>query len=72
MALKFDLDPSPLRAVVICTCIFILTFVTAISAITVGGDMPSNEQFITILCGALAAMVTYILGFVGYEGKETT
>lgn len=72
MSLKFDLDPTPLRAAVICVCLFILTFATAYSAITVGGEIPTDPQLITITLGALVAAVTYILGFVGYEGKVET
>ena len=68
-SLKFDLDPTPTRAIVICISIFILTLTTGIAAITVNGEMPTDPQIVTILCGAFGAAVTYILGFVGYKEK---
>lgn len=70
MKLKFDLDPSPKKAAVIALCIFIITFTTALQAITIGGNMPTHPQLITMLCGSVAAAVTYALGFLGYEHKK--
>lgn len=71
MNLKFDLDPTPFRAAVICIAIFLLTFTTALAAITVNGEMPTDPQLITMLCGSIGAAVAYILGFLEYEKKES-
>jgi len=68
--LKFDLDPTPKRAAIICVCLFILTFVTGVNAVIMGGTMPTEMQFWGILCGSAAVAVAYVLEFLKFETKK--
>jgi len=70
MKLKFNLDPSPKKALAVGVLIFVATFVSGIQTTTAMGEIPSKVQILSSLLSAVSATVTYWLGFLGYEKKE--
>lgn len=67
LKLKFDLDPSLPRVVMIGVLLFIINLAGNIVVITEGGDYPTELQWITMLCLALITICAYFLEFLKKE-----
>ena len=69
--IKFDLDPTVPKVVLIGICIFIEALIGGILVITNEGKMPNPIQWLTILCVATLATVLHFSTFLrGEEKKE--
>jgi len=70
MKMKFDLDPTVPRVVIVAILLFFEPLLIATIAITATGRMPTEVEMLTILLTAMLAVVTYLMGFMKVEAKE--
>lgn len=69
--LKFDLDPSIPRVVIIAILLFLEAILLPAYAILQLGRMPTDVEWLLFLFGALIQLVTYLLSFMGFEKGES-
>jgi phage shock protein PspC (stress-responsive transcriptional regulator) len=70
MSIKFDLDPTIPKVVIIAMLIFIEGFAIPAYTITYQGRMPEPVEWITFLFGAVIQVCTYLLTFLGYQKPQ--
>jgi len=68
--MKFDLDPTPQRVIVIAVLEFLAALIMGIYLILQTGAMPSEIQTLTIILGAALQLVLFLLAFVKGEELE--
>lgn len=69
--MKFDLDPTVPKVIVIAILLFVETVMLATYAILLTGRMPTDVECLTILVGAVIPLVTYLATFLKGNEKET-
>lgn len=69
--MKFDLDPTVPKVVIIAILLFVETVCLATYAILMTGRLPTDVECLTILFGAVLPLLTYLLTFLGFGEKET-
>lgn len=62
--LRFDLDPTPLKAGIIGILLFLESFIGSLIVICQKGVMPTLLEALTAFFIALLVAVTYLLAFV--------
>lgn len=69
--MKFDLDPTLPKVIVIAILLFVETVCLATYAILLTGRLPTDVECLTVLFGAVLPLVTYLLTFLGFEKEKT-
>ena len=67
--MRFDLDPTLTRVVLIGVLLFLEAFIGGGIVILTEGNMPTPTQWLTIIFVAALTIVTYFLSFL--RGEET-
>lgn len=70
MKMKFDLDPTVPRVVIVGILIFLEALIVPLIALTSRGVEPTMLELCTILLVALLALVTYLMSFFKVETGE--
>jgi len=70
MKMKFDLDPTIPRVVIIAILIFAEALIVPLIALTSRSIEPTTLELCTILLVALLALVTYLMSFFHVEVPE--
>lgn len=70
MKLKFDLDPTVPRVVIIAVLLFVEALAIPAYSVLMTGQMPSEVQWFAFVFGAVLQVVTYLLGFMGVEREK--
>jgi len=70
MKMKFDLDPTVPRVVIVAILIFAEALIVPLIALTSRGIEPTMLELCTILLVALLALVTYLMSFFHVEAPE--
>lgn len=70
MRLKFDLDPTVPRVVIIAVLLFVEALAIPAYSILMTNQMPTEVQWFAFIFGALLQVVTYLLGFMGMQRDE--
>lgn len=70
MAIKFDLDPTVPRVVIIALLLFAEGFCIPAYTITQQGRFPEPVEWVTFVFGAAIQVVTYLLTFLGFKTPE--
>lgn len=70
MKMKFDLDPTVPRVVIVAILIFLEALIVPLIALTSRGIEPTMLELCTILLVALLALVTYLMSFFHVETQE--
>lgn len=69
-SVKFDLDPSASKVIIVGILEFLIAVVGAMTVILQEGHTPTNQQILTIFGIASIALFTYLLTFVkGEDGQ---
>lgn len=72
LTLKFDLDPTVPRVLIIAILLFAEALLIPSYTILQGGRMPTQIEWLTFLFGAFIQLITFLMAFVkGEEVKET-
>ena len=70
MTLKFDLDPTVPRVVIIGILLFVEALVLPAYTILQTGEVPTEVQWMMFFVGAVLQLVTYLLSFMGFKTTE--
>lgn len=70
MKLKFDLDPTVPRVVIIAVLLFLEALIVPAYTTLQSGSMPTDVQWLTFFFGASLQLVTYLLAFMGFEKEK--
>jgi phage shock protein PspC (stress-responsive transcriptional regulator) len=71
MAIKFDLDPTIPRVVIIALLLFLEGFCIPAYTITVQGRFPEPVEWLTFFFASVIQVATYLLTFLGFKQSET-
>lgn len=70
MNLKFDLDPTVPKVVIIAILIFAEGLLIPLYTILMQNRFPTQVELTLFLVGALLQLITYLLSFLGVERKD--
>ncbi len=70
MKVKFDLDPTVPRVVIIAALLFIEAICLPAYVVLQQGRMPNDIEWMMFVVAAIIQVVTYLLSFLGTEPKE--
>jgi len=70
MGLKFNLDPTVPRAVIIAILLFAEAIAIPAYSITQQGRFPEPVEWATYFFAAFIQLCTYLLTFLGYKSEE--
>jgi len=69
LTLKFDLDPTVPRVLIIAILLFAEALCIPAYTVLQGGTMPTETEWLTFLFGAIIQLITFLMAFV--KGEET-
>jgi len=70
--LKFDLDPTPTKAIVIAVLLFVEAIILPLQVYVLQEQtLPSGILIVGWFLTAIVQLITFLLAFVGYEQKES-
>jgi heme A synthase len=67
--MRFDLDPTPLKACIIGILLFLESMCGGLLVILQRGEIPTVLEALTVLMVATLALITYLMAFL--HGNET-
>jgi len=70
MTVKFDLDPTVPRVVIIAALLFLEGFCIPAYTVTQQGRFPEPVEWLTFVFGAAIQVGTYLLSFLGFGKSE--
>ena len=68
--MKFDLDPTVPRVVIIAILLFLEALLIPAYTILQQGRMPTDIEWLTFVFGAILQLVTFLMAFI--KGEELT